>query len=226
MRRTGRARRRHARRLASRYESASFETSSVGEPRMTARARGPATFTAASAPVTSDDLDVHAPDRVPPLEPLEDGVRAGRRRRHVEGLVVEARDRAVVHDPARVRVEDAVADPPRLHVGEAVRVEPLEERRPRRGRGRAACRAWRRRSRRPRRARSAPRPPGRRRSAGGARRPSTSSSRRAPCGGGGSTCAGPARAGGPARRPSVTGAQGGRAVVVPIVASSVSFSRA
>src|SRR6185503_12282881 len=39
----------------------------------------------------------------------------------------EARDRAVVHAPARVRVEDAVADPHRLHVAEAVGIQALEE---------------------------------------------------------------------------------------------------
>jgi hypothetical protein len=37
---------------ASRYESPSFERSMPVRVRMTARARGPATFTAASAPVT------------------------------------------------------------------------------------------------------------------------------------------------------------------------------
>ena len=48
----------------------------VGEPRcITSRACGPATLTAASAPVRFDDLDVHAPDRVPPREPLADAVR-------------------------------------------------------------------------------------------------------------------------------------------------------
>ena len=45
---------------------------------------GPATLTAATAPVTLDELDVHEPDGVPPREPLVDAVRPGRGGRHVE----------------------------------------------------------------------------------------------------------------------------------------------
>ncbi len=75
-----------------------------------------------------DELDVHEPDGVPPGEPLVDAVGPGRRRRHVEGVVVEPRDRAVVHDPARVRRQHAVADAADLQVGEAVRVDAVEER--------------------------------------------------------------------------------------------------
>ena len=74
------------------------------------------------------DLRVVAPHCVPPLEPRGHRVGARRRRRHVEEVVGEPRDRAVVHDPAAVRGEDAVADAPGLHVAEAVRVQALEER--------------------------------------------------------------------------------------------------
>ena len=48
------------------------------------------------------DLDVHVPDGVPPPEPLEDAVGARGGRRHVELVVGEPCDRAVVHDPAGV----------------------------------------------------------------------------------------------------------------------------
>ena len=57
----------------------------VGEARMSSsRARGPATLTAASAPVTLTISTSMPPDRVPPLEPLDDRVGAGGGRRHVE----------------------------------------------------------------------------------------------------------------------------------------------
>jgi hypothetical protein len=52
---------------------------------------------------------------------------AARRRRHVEALVVQAADRAVVHDPPGVRGEHAVADAPGFEVREAVGVEAIEE---------------------------------------------------------------------------------------------------
>src|SRR5207253_9007476 len=45
-----------------------------------------------------EDLDVHLPDGVPPLEPLEHALGSGRRRRDVEAAVGEARDRAVVDE--------------------------------------------------------------------------------------------------------------------------------
>jgi hypothetical protein len=74
-----------------------------------------------------DDLGVHAPDGVPPLEPLDHRTGAGRGSRHVVGVVSEPGDRAVIHDPPRIGVEDAVADAARLHVAEAVGIEPFEE---------------------------------------------------------------------------------------------------
>ena len=73
------------------------------------------------------DLGVHAPDRVPPLEPLEHRACSGRGRGHVVGLVIEPCDRAVVHDPARIRVQDRVPNAAGLHVREPVRIETLEE---------------------------------------------------------------------------------------------------
>ena len=72
-------------------------------------------------------LDVELPVGEPPREPLVDGARAARRGRHVEGVVVEPADRAVVHDPAGVAGDHAVADAPGLEVREAVRVEAVEE---------------------------------------------------------------------------------------------------
>jgi len=69
-----------------------------------------------------DDLRVVAPDRVPPLEPLADAVRAGRRRRDVEELVAEPSDRAVVHDPAGVGRQHSVANAACLQIAEAIRV--------------------------------------------------------------------------------------------------------
>ena len=73
------------------------------------------------------DLGVVAPHRVPPLEPRGHGVCARGGGRDVEEVVGEPRDRAVVHDPAAVRGEDAVADPAGAQVREAVRVQALEQ---------------------------------------------------------------------------------------------------
>ena len=60
-------------------------------------------------------------------EPALDGVGTARGGGDVEGLVVEAADRPVVGDPPGVVAQHPVADPTRLQVVEAVRVQAVEE---------------------------------------------------------------------------------------------------
>ena len=80
------------------------------------------------------ELDIHEPHRVPPREPLIDGVGTARGGRHVEGVVVDPGHDAVVHDPAGVAGEHAVAGAADLEVGEAIGVDAIEE-----GAGVGAC---------------------------------------------------------------------------------------
>ena len=126
------------------------------------RLRGPARFIAASPCVRSTSCASIPHAASHQREPLLDGAGAARGRRHVERLVVEPADRAVVHDPAGLGGQHAVADAARAAGrrrgwGRACRAA----RRPA-ARARAACRASRRRSARPTRAPRAPRPRGRR----------------------------------------------------------------
>ena len=72
-------------------------------------------------------MDVVAPVGQPPREPLLDRAGAAGGRGHVEGLVVDPADRAVVDDPPRVGADHAVADPARLEVREPVRVQAVQE---------------------------------------------------------------------------------------------------
>ena len=72
-------------------------------------------------------MDAQAPVGQPPGEPLVDRSRATRGGGHVVGLVVQAADRAVVDDAPGVARDHAVADAAGLQVGEAVRVEAVEE---------------------------------------------------------------------------------------------------
>ena len=105
----------------------------VRERRRAPRARaGPARLTAASAPVTLT-ISRRSPRRRSTTRTIRTPRRARRGRRHVEEVVGEPRDGAVVHDPAAVGREHAVADPARREVGEAVRVQPVEQLRRRRG---------------------------------------------------------------------------------------------
>ena len=94
---------------------------------MISRARGPARLTADKPWRDVGQAHVESPVGQPPREPLVDGAGAARRGGHVERVVVEPADRAVVHDPPRVAGDHAVADAARLQVREAVRVEAVEE---------------------------------------------------------------------------------------------------
>ena len=94
---------------------------------MISRARGPGEVDRGEALGDVGERDLHAPVGQPPGEPLLDGARAARGGGHVEALVVQAADRAVVHDPPGVGGQHAVADAPGLEVREAVGVEAIEE---------------------------------------------------------------------------------------------------
>ena len=75
-----------------------------------------------------DDVHVVAPG-VAPVDHQRLGLFGARGRdREVEGLVVDAADRAVVVDHAALVEQQAVAQAARLEVADVVRVEPLEER--------------------------------------------------------------------------------------------------
>ena len=68
-----------------------------------------------------------APVGQPPREPLLDRAGAAGGRGHVEGLLVDPADRAVVDDPPRVGADHPVADPARLEVREPVGVQAIQE---------------------------------------------------------------------------------------------------
>ena len=94
---------------------------------MISRARGPGEVDRRQPLRDVGQAHVEAPVGQPPREPLVDRAGAARRGGHVERVVVEPADRAVVHDPPGVAGDHAVADPARLEVREAVRVEAVEE---------------------------------------------------------------------------------------------------
>ena len=113
---------------------------------MISRARGPARFTAESPCVTSVMCTSRLPVGEPPGEPVVDRARAARGGGHVEGVVVEPADRAVVHDPARRRSRSRRSGSGRASGSRSGSGRGGRGTRRRRGRARSACRAWRRRS--------------------------------------------------------------------------------
>ena len=109
------------------YGIASLETSSSVSAAITLRARGPARFTAAYAPVTFRMRASRRPIGVPPRDPPLQGARVARRDGDEELVLGAPDDRPVVEDHPFVVEHRPVADPTDGEIGETVRVEALEE---------------------------------------------------------------------------------------------------